>query len=75
MGDHIYPNGDRIEVEEYAGENRPQAKPSTRTGKSIPRPFADEAGHVLGIRYHEGKKEDKKIDDLAQISIKPILIC
>ncbi|NLI11310.1 MAG: hypothetical protein GX425_01500, partial [Peptococcaceae bacterium] len=59
---HIYPDRDRIEIEEYAGENGPRAKPSTRSGKkAYPCPFADEAGYVLGVAKHK----DGEIDSLA----------
>ncbi len=56
---HLYPDEDRIELEEYEGENRPRAQ-SSRTSGVYPYPFADEASYVLGIKEMPKDKIDKK---------------
>jgi len=57
---HIYPDEDRVEVEEYAGENRPRPKPANRTSNVYPCPLADEATYVLGINRISQDKVDRK---------------
>ena len=57
---HIYPDDERIEVEEYAGENRPRPKPANRTSNVYPCPVADEATYVLGIGKAGQRKADEK---------------
>lgn len=57
---HIYRDDDRIEIEEYSGENRARPKPANRTSNVYPCPLADEAAYVLGISKINQKKVDKK---------------
>lgn len=56
---HIYPDRDRIEIEEYAGENRPRAKSSKRTSSTYAYPVGDEAAYVLGIEQAKDKLDAK----------------
>ncbi|HOV79855.1 MAG TPA: type I-C CRISPR-associated protein Cas8c/Csd1 [Bacillota bacterium] len=55
---HLYPEEDRVYVEEYT-ENRPRPALSNRTSSSdLPYPFADEAVYVLGVEENNKGKID-----------------